>query len=461
MRDDFAKQLVERERIHSRDHYHNYRNVRGPKGAWGDDEVGGRESMRVRYNHGYDRKSFNENLNPLRGWLRSCLGKKWDKCYSELRTKFDARSVVNNHILEHLWQDVETNTYVGEKGAVMFMDTRYTNKGEQPIKNCYKDYYVCPKDGTLKKTHKAPRRSVVKQREAEKKAKELETCRFLDAHNVLRLVDGVWYNKDMFGVDRYMFLDDTVNEDYDKVRRFANFRHDLGFEINWVGYLRADLIWSKPESAHHLRESGLVSPFFGIETFHPKAAQFIGKGWSGKHAEEWIPKLYRDIWEKSINLKISLIVGLPHEPIEEAYRYLKWWTSNPFMGSIHCQPLGIGPPPRPGMPDKRSFISKEVETLGYRFTEKHASGQWGWTSPWGTSERAAQISTEINLRLESCSRISSWHIADLANMGFSIPEILKLRGSSPKHHDHEHARSNAVKRTYIAQFKRHFSLTPD
>lgn len=194
MRDDFAKQLVERERIHSRDHYHNYRNVRGPKGAWGDDEVGGRESMRVRYNHGYDRKSFNENLNPLRGWLRSCLGKKWDKCYSELRTKFDARSVVNNHILEHLWQDVETNTYVGEKGAVMFMDTRYTNKGEQPIKNCYKDYYVCPKDGTLKKTRKAPRRSVVKQREAEKKAKELETCRFLDAHNVLRLVDGVWYH---------------------------------------------------------------------------------------------------------------------------------------------------------------------------------------------------------------------------------------------------------------------------
>lgn len=193
MRPDFAKQLTERERIHHADHYHNYRNVKGPSGLT-DDEVGGRESMRKRYNHGYDRKSFNENLNPLRSWVHSGLGKNWDKYYGELRKQFDARKVINAHILEHLFQYVEIHTHVGEKGAVMFMDTRYTNKGEQPISKCYKDYYVCPKSGMLRKTHKEPRRSVIKQKEAEKRAERDAIFRQLDRHNVLHLIDGTWYH---------------------------------------------------------------------------------------------------------------------------------------------------------------------------------------------------------------------------------------------------------------------------
>ena len=200
MRPDFNKLLVERERIHHGDHFHNYRNVRGPKGLE-DDEVGGREKMRIRYNHGYDRKSFNENLNPLWGWLRSCIGKKWDKCYSELCKTFDMRGVINAHILQHLWQEVEKNTFVGEDGRVMFNDSGYgANKGPKPIKECYKDYYVCPKDGTLKKTQKQPRRSIIKQREAEKRQKELAVKRVLNDKEVLHLIDGVWYHFDLLPV---------------------------------------------------------------------------------------------------------------------------------------------------------------------------------------------------------------------------------------------------------------------
>jgi hypothetical protein len=189
----FAKQLTERERVHHADHYHNYRHVKGPKGLT-DDEVGGRESMRKRFNFGYDRKHFNENLNPLKSWIHSGLGKNWNKYYGELRKTFDARKVINAHILEHLFQYVEIHTHVGEKGAVMFMDTRYTNKGEQPISKCYKDYYVCPKSGVLRKTHKEPRRSVIKQKEADKLKEQLAIRRVIDAGNELHLIDGVWFH---------------------------------------------------------------------------------------------------------------------------------------------------------------------------------------------------------------------------------------------------------------------------
>ena len=63
----------------------------------------------------------------------------------------------------------------------MFMDTRYTNKGEQPISKCYKDYYVCPKSGVLRKTHKEPRRSVIKQKEADALKAKLAVRRVIDA----------------------------------------------------------------------------------------------------------------------------------------------------------------------------------------------------------------------------------------------------------------------------------------
>jgi hypothetical protein len=218
MRDDFAKQLTERERIHSHDRHHNYRNVKGPKGLR-DDEVGGRESMRKLYNHGYDRKSFNENLNPLKGWLRSCVGKKWDKCYSELRKKFDARKVVNNHILEHLYQYIEVNAYLDAKGRTVHL-ARYAWRAEnreRPISESGSEFYVCPKDGTVKVTAKQPRRSVIKQREADKQKAIDAVCRLIDDTHALHLVDGVWY----------------VYEIKDKPAKVLELRPPLNWENTW------------------------------------------------------------------------------------------------------------------------------------------------------------------------------------------------------------------------------------
>lgn len=193
MRDDFAKQLTERERHRHGDHYGNYRHLKIFKK--GEDYWGGRESMKARYNIGYDRKSFNENLNPLKGWIHSCLGKNWDKCYSELRQNFDARKVVNAHILEHLYQYIEVNAKVID-GKVMVMNQYAFGTEDRwvPISRARADYYVCPKSGLVRKTNKAPRRSVIKEAEANKRKAELAVKRVLDEKNELHFIDGIWYH---------------------------------------------------------------------------------------------------------------------------------------------------------------------------------------------------------------------------------------------------------------------------
>lgn len=269
------------------------------------------------------------------------------------------------------------------------------------------------------------------------------------------LVDEMKYNKDTFGVDKYMFLDDTANEDYDKVKRFSNFRKDLGFEINWVGYCRADLIWAKPESAEHLRESGLISPHFGIESFHPKASQFIGKGWSGKKGRDWLPKLYHEIWKEQVNFRITMITGLPYEPPENIFETTKWWNADP-LGHIHFCALGISPPPLATEVDKRSDLSKRAEEIGYTFLGKNDEGLWNWRSPWCSSDQARSYANNGIIITSKYTRPSAWALASAVNHGYELREAMELHGSEPPDEDGSKARS--VKNRYIAQFAKHFNL---
>lgn len=192
MRDDFAKLLVERPRYGHERSYGEHRHDKSHK----DLELyfGGRESMKKRYDSYGDRKQFNENLNPLKGWLRSAIGKQWDKSYSELREKFDARSTINQHILEHLWDYIETHAFVID-GKVM-CHVRYAYGSEDrivPIKQGHKDYYVCPKDGTLKVSNRVPRKAQKQAREIAQAEAKAKVFRVLNAHQHLRFENGVWF----------------------------------------------------------------------------------------------------------------------------------------------------------------------------------------------------------------------------------------------------------------------------
>jgi hypothetical protein len=55
----------------------------------------------------WDRKSFNEYLNPLVRYLAKNCNRPWDKVYSEICENMDRRGVVQDHIFQHLFQYVE------------------------------------------------------------------------------------------------------------------------------------------------------------------------------------------------------------------------------------------------------------------------------------------------------------------------------------------------------------------
>ena len=84
-----------------------------------DDETGWKQSCTPRGHHNWgDRKidQKNDYLAPLKRYLESKVGQKWDDIYSEIIANNSPDSAVGTHIYNHLWGFVEQNpTYIDGK----------------------------------------------------------------------------------------------------------------------------------------------------------------------------------------------------------------------------------------------------------------------------------------------------------------------------------------------------------
>lgn len=257
-------------------------------------------------------------------------------------------------------------------------------------------------------------------------------CKFCSHHNLGKskftyqrdfdlILDELRYNYENFSTTKYMFLDDTVNEDLDKIRNLANARDALGFNLEWTGYLRADLVWSKTESAELLAKSGLRSCFFGIETFHPAAGKSIDKGWGSKHGKEYIPKLYNKIWDKKINIHINLIAGLPHEPLDSLHESLKWCKEND-IGRSRFVPLTL-------------YVEKDDDFASSEFTKNyplygyknvnHETGYWELETI--NSVEALEFCKKAEISLNSVGRVSSWDVFNVTNLGYKTEDAMNFK----------------------------------
>ncbi len=190
MRPDLNKLLCERERFGSEKSFRTKRRIK--KFAQKTDEeysnLRSHESMTLRYGGGS--KQFSENLNPLEGQVRKNVGRPWNKFYSELSRNFDKRSVINQHILQHLYDYIAKDVVAGDDGSLQIVE----GYGDAyiPLVGSSFEYYVDPRDGLIKKNKMTNK--VIRKIKNEKKPKEPETVIWMNKDNVLRLLDGIWYH---------------------------------------------------------------------------------------------------------------------------------------------------------------------------------------------------------------------------------------------------------------------------
>jgi len=175
-----------------------------------------------------------------------------------------------------------------------------------------------------------------------------------------------------FGTTNYYLVDDTFNDDPDKVRAFYDLTQRLPFKINVGCFMRADLLEAHPETPELLAESGFVAAYFGVESFNEQAAKFVAKPWSHRSGQNYLQKLRKDIWKDQVSFRVSMIIGLPGDTRKDYIRWHRWFVENDIPNwSWH--PLLLE---RDTNAPWNSEIDRNAEEYGYTWVVENGQPMW-------------------------------------------------------------------------------------
>jgi hypothetical protein len=229
--------------------------------------------------------------------------------------------------------------------------------------------------------------------------------------------DNLIYHYEKFGVTRYHISDDTLNSHRRRTQQFYEMTKTLPFKIEYIGFVRIDLLDIWPEQQDILPESGLSSCFFGIESLDPESCKMVGKGWGAKNNKIWIPKI-KAYWGDSVIIRCSLIAGLGKETPKDWESTYNWFMDSGiddyFYNALHLDHNM-----------KLSEFERNAEKYGYR-----------WPDPEKKPLRWVNDHTDYIEARDWCKKLmeeeiaekkipSVWMYAALRNQGFAREEILK------------------------------------
>ena len=139
---------------------------------------------------GYGYRALNENLTPLRRYLRAQVGRPWNKVYSEIAQNIDRRNTVQQHIYQHLSDFVATKV-ARKDGQLVDLTRELTTWRSHAL---WQELYVDPRTGLLRvnKEYGSWRRGSSERARA-RQAKIDARLRILDKFTQLHLLDGEWY----------------------------------------------------------------------------------------------------------------------------------------------------------------------------------------------------------------------------------------------------------------------------
>lgn len=180
MRRDMSKVVVERPRYGSSIPSRKWSGrIAAEPGSDYDDQPKFAPGGRVRQ-YGYEHRRFTDVLGPLRRFLRSNLGRPWNKVYSELCENLDRRKVTGQHIFDHLRSEVATDCFEGQDRKVY--QVRWNTDEVE-------GFYVHPRTGLLLF---APRKSKREWKKEKLLAQAMNEVK-LDREHSYRLIDENWF----------------------------------------------------------------------------------------------------------------------------------------------------------------------------------------------------------------------------------------------------------------------------
>jgi hypothetical protein len=165
--------------------------------------------MRLGMRAGYGYRSLNENLAPLRRYLRAQLGRPWNKVFSEICAGIDRRNTVQQHIHQHIRDFIAIDVEVCEGRLVDLADRwRFLRRDS----GLAQELYVDPRSGLihLNRHYRAWRRDAAAHRERET-VEVASRRRVVDETTLLLLLEGIWYRVEVEGLPTERVVENAID----------------------------------------------------------------------------------------------------------------------------------------------------------------------------------------------------------------------------------------------------------
>lgn len=198
------------------------------------------------------------------------------------------------------------------------------------------------------------------------------------------IVEELIDNYEKFKITKYLIVDDTFNDSFEKCKMIHEISQALPFKIEYWAFIRLDLLAAKPEAINLLIDSGCRGMYFGIETFNARTATAIRKGGSREKLMATI-KYIKQTWGKRVSLHGSFILGLPYESVESMQTTINYLMSEENqLDSWHIQALRLKHKDYHKNTNAGflSDLDRNYEKYGYRSTGKFEESLYS-----GTNER--------------------------------------------------------------------------
>ena len=261
----------------------------------------------------------------------------------------------------------------------------------------------------------------------------------------LRSAESIYHelqrNYDQYGISTYTLVDDTFNDDDEKLDAFLAAVKRLTFQPIFWCYARLDLLVGKPDRMTKLYDIGIRAMFLGIETLHREAGMAVGKG---MHSHKQIKTVQdiRNTYGNDVQIHGNFIVGLPGEPLSSTdntcnlyltgelplhtarftplkiYNGNSWWKSEI---DTHYEKFGY-------VNDPDQQFSKDMHNaLGYNL----GSDFLYWKNEHMTFSIAAIKAQEYNLQIQNCKHThipnqTMWAMLNYSSCSFDQLKDIKL-----------------------------------
>jgi radical SAM superfamily enzyme YgiQ (UPF0313 family) len=201
-----------------------------------------------------------------------------------------------------------------------------------------------------------------------------------------RIRDELIFNYENYNTTNYFFNDDTLNDSVYKIENLHRIIKSLPFKIEFSAWMRLDLLYKNQETIELLKDMGLRTTFFGIESFNSKALKVIGKSMSTNKTKEFLEELYYKRWNEEISIFLGMIVGLPHESVDDIQQSVNWLAERPF--SFHFEPLRLTDA---GGDFYKSEFERNYLKYGYTLDDNSE-----WSTEYMNQKIAQDLATKIN-----------------------------------------------------------------